>query len=203
MSRRCPVIGLVGGIGAGKSFVASCFAELGCIVSDSDAGVRELLARPEVVAELTSWWGGRILREDGTLDRKVISGIVFADPEQRKRLEGLLHPMLKVRREETVRDAARSGCPAVILDAPLLLEAGLAAECDAIVFVDASREVRLARVAARGWDEAELDRRENAQKSLLDKRAASGYIVVNAGDAAQTRQQVARTLQHVLGSIAD
>lgn len=203
MSRRCPVIGLVGGIGAGKSFVASCFADLGCIVSDSDAGVRELLARPEVVAELTGWWGGRILREDGTLDRKVISGIVFADPQQRKRLEGLLHPMLKVRREETVRDAARSGCPAVILDAPLLLEAGLAAECDAVVFVDAPREVRLARVAARGWDEAELDRRENAQKSVLDKRAASGYIVVNAGDAAQTRQQVARTLQHVLGSIAD
>jgi dephospho-CoA kinase len=193
------VIGVAGGIGSGKSAVARSFARLGCVVIDSDKEARALLLRDDVKAVLVSWWGGGILDAHGEVDRSAVAKIVFNDPRERERLEGLTHPLLKTNRDRVRAEARSAGAPAVILDAPLLFEAGLDEGCDAVVFVDAPREVRLGRVREhRGWDEAELDRREKSQLALEEKRSRSHYVVRNDRDEASLHASVARILDEIL-----
>jgi dephospho-CoA kinase len=195
-SRGLLVLGLTGGIGAGKSEVASVLSELGFLVVDSDKDAKEALQRPEVKAELVKWWGPQVLDADGNIDRKAVATIVFADPEQRTRLEGLIHPLVKAGRAELVRRAAAEGRPGVVIDAPLLFEAGSDRECDAVMFVDAPREQRVERLrASRGWDEDELARREKAQLSLEEKRKRSDVVVVNDSTREVLKGRVEAALQ--------
>jgi dephospho-CoA kinase len=176
-----PIIGVAGGIGSGKSELARALGRLGCVVVDSDAEAKAALDLPEVREELLAWCGKRILNEEGRIDRHALAAIVFEDDEARRRLERLVHPIVKTRRAEQAAAARARGAAGFVIDAPLLFEAGVDAECDYIVFVDAPRELRLERVKARGWGEAELDRRERSQWSLERKRAASDEIIKNAG----------------------
>lgn len=197
--REPVVIGVAGGIASGKSAASECFAELGCIVIDSDKEARALLHRDDIKRELVSWWGAGILDADGEVDRSAVAKIVFSDETERKRLEGLTHPLLRTNRERVKAMAHERGAPGVVLDAPLLFEAGLDKECDAIVFVDTPREVRLARVREkRGWDEAELDRREKSQWPLEQKRSRSDYVVRNDQGKASLREAIARILDDIL-----
>jgi dephospho-CoA kinase len=195
--RRPPVIGLAGAIGAGKSTVAGILGEAGCLVSDADRLAREVLAESDVVAELVSWWGSGVLDADGRPDRKAIAEIVFADPEARQRLEDLVHPRVHAARAAAFASAPPN-TPALVIDAPLLFEAGLAEACDAVVFVDAPRKTRIERVARRGWDAAELDRREAAQWPLDRKRASADHVLVNDADLASLRTQVLEQLGRIL-----
>ncbi|HRQ73934.1 MAG TPA: dephospho-CoA kinase, partial [Phycisphaerales bacterium] len=190
------VLGLAGGIGAGKSAVAAEFARRGCVVVDSDVEAKAALDRPEVREQLRRWWGERVIGAGGRVDRAAVAAIVFEDESQRRRLESLVHPLVRARRAELVREAATRGAGVVVVDAPLLFEAGVDAECDAVVFVDAPREVRLERVrASRGWDEAEVERRERAQMPLEEKRRRSRYGIVNAGGLADLGPQVEGVLR--------
>ena len=192
------VIGLTGGIGAGKSAVARVLASMGAMVLDSDKDAKAALDRPEVRAELIRWWGDRILGADGRVDRKAVASIIFSDPVQRQRLERLVHPLVKLTRDEMIERAKRDGVEIVVVDAPLLLEAGLDAECDAVIFVDAPREQRLARVkASRGWDEEEMNRREIAQIPLDEKRRRADYEVSNDTSEEALRDRVAGVLAGV------
>lgn len=196
-----PVIGLVGGIGGGKSLVASQLRQLGCLVCDSDAMARDLLRDRRVHEQLVQWWGSGILDSDGEIDRARIASIVFARSQERERLESLIHPLIEARRESLFQNPPE-GTRALVIDAPLLLEAGLGEKCDAIFFVDAPRAVRLARVAAtRGWTAAEVDRREAAQWPLDRKREAADTVLRNDGDPASLRQEVVRALEQVLAGI--
>lgn len=193
-----PVIGLVGGIGSGKSLVASQLRQLGCLVCDSDAMARDVLRDPRVRDQLIQWWGSGIVDRDGEIDRGRVAAIVFAREEERRRLEGLVHPVVEARREALFANPP-PGTKALVIDAPLLLEAGLGEKCDAIFFVDAPRAVRLARVAAtRGWTPDEVDRREAAQWPLDRKREAADTVLRNDDDPASLRQQVAQALDLVL-----
>lgn len=193
-----PVIGIAGGIGAGKSEFARALAALGCVVVDSDIEAKAALELPEVRAQLRVWWGDRPFGADGSVDRKALAAIVFADPAERQRLEGLIHPLVKRKRAEMKARAVESGAPAVVVDAPLLFEAGVDAECDAVVFVEAPREARLERVRrTRGWDEAEFDRRERAQMPLEEKRRRSTVVVQNSGDPAALRAAAEDVLRRV------
>lgn len=194
--KALPVIGLVGGIGAGKSTVAKAIARHGAVILDSDSQAKELLNRPDVQNALASWWGESVLR-DGRIDRKKVADIVFADPDQRRRLERLLHPLIKAGRQQALEAAAARHVPFAVIDAPLLLEAGVDKECDAVVYVDAPREARIARVRSRGWDDSELDRREAAQLPLHEKRARSHYVVTNDGDEAKLAFEVAELLERI------
>ncbi len=190
------VLGLAGGIGAGKSAVAAEFARRGCVVIDSDAEAKAALDRPEVREQLRRWWGERVIGAGGRVDRAAVAAIVFDDESQRRRLESLVHPLVRARRAELVREAASRGAEVVVVDAPLLFEAGVDAECDAVVFVDAPREVRLERVrASRGWDQAEVDRRERAQMPLEEKRRRSRYGIVNTGGLSDLGPQVEGVLR--------
>lgn len=201
VSERCqPVIGLTGGIGAGKSAVAQILAELGCVVSNSDADAREALRDREIRDTIVQWWGPGVLDDaGGEIDRSKLAAIVFADPAERKRLEGLTHPWIERRRRVRFANAPPDA-PALVIDAPLLLEAGLDRLCDAIIHVEADRAVRLARLAAsRRWEEAELARREKSQMPLDQKRLRADHVVDNNGDLSQLRAQV----RHVLDTIVE
>jgi dephospho-CoA kinase len=185
------VVGLIGGIGAGKSAVARALADRGALVLDSDADAKLALDRPDVRATLEQWWGSDVISADGRIDRRAVAAIVFNAPEERRRLEAIIHPILKADRAKAVAAARARGVEVVVIDAPLLLEAGVDRECDAVLFVDAPREIRLARVkATRGWDEAELSRREAAQLPLAEKRARANSVIVNDGDQAALTARV-------------
>jgi dephospho-CoA kinase len=198
--QRKPIIGLAGGIGAGKSEVARLLGRLGAAVVEADEVNREELRRPETIETLTRWWGRDVLCGPRELNRQRIAEIIFADSEQRKRLERWIHPRLAARRQERIAAyQAELRVRAIALDAPLLFEAGLADDCDVIVFVEADRAVRLARVARdRGWTEEELDRRENAQKPLEFKRDCADYVVSNNSGLDALAAQVTRVFSHIL-----
>jgi dephospho-CoA kinase len=192
------IIGLAGGIGSGKSTVACVFEALGCMVIDSDKLSKEAMTRDDVRETLRQWWGDEVLAADGQVDRRAVAKIVFSDPKERERLEGLIHPLIARARAERIEDARNAGVLAVVVDAPLLFEAGLDKEVDAVVFVDCPFETRLERVkTGRGWDERELRLREKAQLGVEQKRRRSDYEVVNMGGPDDLRRQVSQILTRI------
>ena len=195
-----PVIGIVGGIGSGKSFVADLFAELGCFVSKSDEDVRQAYRRPEVIRQVQEWWGDKVITSSGEVDRSAVASIVFGDSGQLKRLESLLHPLVQqIRDAATAKALENPQIKAIVWDTPLLYEVGLHKQCDAVVFVEATADERAERVAStRGWRPQELIRREKSQLPLDNKRKMAQYIVYNTADAAHARRQVVVILSRVL-----
>ena len=198
-----PVIGITGGVGSGKSFVAALFGELGCLVIDADAQVRAAYGDPAVQALLRQWWGDGVFKPNGTVDRRAVADRIFTGPHaaaDRARLEGLLHAKVAANRDAVMAAAAGDpAVPAFVWDTPLLLETGLHAQCDAVVFVDAPADVRAARVRdRRGWGAGELARRENLQAALDKKRSLADYVVVNTADAGPTRSHVRDLLSRIL-----
>lgn len=193
-TRTIPVIGLVGGIGSGKSEVGGILRTLGCVICDSDALVRDLYRSPELKSQLQAWWGPGILDERGEVDRIAVSAIVFKDPIERARLEAFIHPRVEAERARMFA-AAAPDTRALVIDAPLLLEAGLADACTRIWFIEAPEQLRRTRVmTSRGWTAEELARREAAQWSLDRKRAAAHDVLRNDGDPASLREQVLQAL---------
>lgn len=193
-----PVIGIAGGIGSGKSFIARLFAEEGCLVIDSDRQVSEVYDDEHVRRTLRAWWGNDVVRPDGQINRKLIGAKVFNDAGQRKRLEELIHPRVNAARQRAMA-LAPAEVVAFVWDTPLLFETGLNRQCDAVVFVEASREDQLRRVAEnRAWDAAELARREISQWPLDRKREISDYVIRNTADAGFARSQVKDVLSRIL-----
>ncbi|MBM43602.1 MAG: dephospho-CoA kinase [Phycisphaerae bacterium] len=200
MSDEGPIIiGLAGGIGAGKSRVAAILREKGCVVSDADALAKAMLDETSVREAIAGWWGDAVFDEDGHVDRAAVAERVFEHPEELKKLESLLHPLVE-RARKAEFEAAPEGTRALVIDAPLLFEAGLAEQCDAILFVDAPRSIRLERVVeARGWSPEELDRREDRQMPLDEKRARAHHVLQNHGGIDDLDEQVDRILEALLG----
>ncbi|HEY4235595.1 MAG TPA: dephospho-CoA kinase [Lacipirellulaceae bacterium] len=186
-------LGIVGGVASGKSLVSQYLSELGAGVLDADKASHEVLANdPHVHDALVNRWGRSILNDAGQIDRKAVATRLFADAndpagEDRKFLEKLLHPRIRERLDEQRQAFAREGRPAVVLDAPLLLEALWGPMCDVIVMVDAPREMRLAHASERGWTEAEFDRRESAQWPVEEKRRHATVVLENVGSPADLR----------------
>ncbi len=188
------VLGILGGIAAGKSAVAAAFAAHGLVHLDADRIAREVTAQPDVVAAIGRALGAEVLAADGSLDRAKVAARVFQDPEARRELEALTHPPVR-RAILDALAAAKANGDSVLLDVPLLLERGLIEECDAVAFVHASDATRRARAAGRGWAPDELDRRERAQASLAEKRARADVAIDNDGTLDAMRRQVAEFLQ--------
>ncbi len=199
-----PIIGLCGGVGAGKSRVAAEFERLGCLVVDSDKLNHEVLRRAEILETLRSWWGDEVVQADGLPNRRRIADIIFGDAARKARLEGLLHPLILERQAAIIQ--AVEGNPAVkaiVIDSPLLLESHLDRQCDTIVFVNADEARRLERLRReRGWTAEEVKRREGCQKPLVEKRSRAAFVVENDGPAERLRPQVADILQAILAQHA-
>jgi dephospho-CoA kinase len=200
-----PIIGLLGGIGSGKSFVASIFAEMDCLVLNADEHVRQAYERDDVKHALREWWGDEIFDQAGHVDRQAVARKVFKHPPERRRLEQLLHPLVGAIRDQAMADtAADPRILAYVWDVPLLVEVGLHRRCDALVFVDAPPEQRLARVSAsRRWKPDEWRRREFLQLPLDKKRRIANYIVRNTAGADEVRSQVRQVLSRILAGFSD
>jgi len=192
---KMKTIGLIGGVASGKSRVAQMLAELGAGVLDADRVSHVVLAEDSTVHEaLRRRWGEDVFTSDGRVDRGAIAKRVFGAGEnvvaEREFLEGLLHPKIRERLVEQARELAEQGVPAIVLDAPLLLEAGWNFLCDVVLLIDASRENRLARVRIRGWSEVQFDQREAAQWPIVKKRGAADVVLNNDGTEEQLREAV-------------
>ena len=187
------VVGLVGGIASGKSMVAAAFAARGLEHVDADAIAREVTAEPEVLDAIRERFGAGAIAADGTLDRPALARTVFDDPNARADLEALTHPRIRERIETRLAAARAAGHP-VLLDVPLLIEGGLIERCQQVVFVDTPDARRAEFAAARGWEPAELARREAAQVPLAVKRARSTATIQNRGSRDALQPQVDRLL---------
>lgn len=195
-----PIIGIIGGIGSGKSFVASLFGELGAYVIKSDDLVHDVYRQPAVLQTLRTWWGEDVISADGSVNRKAVAAWVFSDRAELKRLEGLVYPLVNAERERLMVEAAKDpAVTAFVWDTPMLVETDLHQLCDAVVFVDAPLDVRLARVSKRGWAAEELLRREKLQLALDKKRTVSDYVLSNAAPAEAVLHQV----RQIFSSIKD
>lgn len=195
-----PVIGLAGGIGCGKSLVASQLASLGCGVINADDLAHEVLQRHDVRDQLVAWWGPDVLGEDGQVARRRIAKHVFGAPGELKKLESLVHPFVhELRQAAREKYQQQADIVAIVEDCPLLFEVKLEAQCDVVIFVTARRDVQLARVKAnRGWAEADLLAREKNQLPLDMKQNLSDHVIDNSGDTTATFEQVRHVLAVVL-----
>jgi dephospho-CoA kinase len=187
-----PVIGLLGGIGSGKSRVAEVFARHGARVIDADRVGHDALRDPEVRRRIVERWGAGLLDDKGEIVRRRLGQIVFADDNERRALEAIVHPWIGRRvREEVDAAQAQADSGFVLLDAAVMLEAGWNNACDKLVFVDAPRAVRLERVARqRGWTETEVQARERAQLPLTAKAARADHVLDNSGTLEDLERQV-------------
>lgn len=192
-----PMLGLLGGVASGKSAVARLFEELGGQVLDADQAGHQVLGRPDVKAEIQERWGRGVFTPQGEVDRPALGRIVFADPAALKRLEEITHPHIGVLLRERAKQLTARGAAAILLDAAVMLKAGWEKLCDALIFVDAPRELRLARAKRRGWSEQDFDRREAAQEPVEEKRRLCQYVIDNSGSLEMTREQVRQVWEQV------
>ena len=190
------VVGLTGGIASGKTTFAAALRARGVPVIDADALARAAVAPGSfALAEIARAFGPDVLAADGTLDRRRMADIVFADPDARRRLETITHPAVRrAMAEETARLAA-AGHELVFYDTPLLFEVGLDRTLDSVAVVWAPPDVQRARLAARdGLGLAEADARLAAQLPIDEKAARADFVVENAGPAPELAAKADRLL---------
>ncbi|HEY5335084.1 MAG TPA: dephospho-CoA kinase [Mycobacteriales bacterium] len=180
-------IGLTGGIGAGKSTAGRAFADLGATVVDADAIAREVVAPgTDGLRQVDEAFPGVVI--NGVLDRAALAAMVFADDDQRRRLEAITHPLVGA---EVQRQSASVPADGVLVyDVPLLAETGAAPGFDLVVVVEAPLEVRLARLAQRGVPEVEARARMAKQATDEQRRAIADVVLDNGGSQEQLRDQV-------------
>jgi dephospho-CoA kinase len=187
-------IGLTGGIGAGKSTVSAALAAHGAVVVDADRIAREVVepGTPGLEAVVAAF-GPQVLTVDGALDRPALADVVFADPESRRRLDGIVHPLVR-RRAGELELAAREadGDAVVVHDVPLLVETGQAASYDLVLVVEAAEDVRVPRLVARGLAEDDARARIAAQATDEQRRAVADVVLRNDGTPDELRAQVDR-----------
>jgi dephospho-CoA kinase len=185
------VVGLTGGIGSGKSAAAAEFERLGATVVDTDAIAHELTqSGGPAIAEIQKLFGPGLIGASGAMDRQKMRDRVFADPAARKKLEGLLHPLI---REESSRRIARAQGPYVIHVVPLLVESpDYRSRVDRVLVVDAPEEIQVERVRRRsGLGEHEVRAIVAAQASRAQRLAAADDVIENRGTIDALREQVA------------
>jgi len=186
------VIGIVGGIGSGKSTVARMFGRLGAIVVDADEICHRLLFDRGVKAKVRKAFGGAVFNAGGEVDRRALGRAAFENAGKLKRLTGILHPPVHREIRAVVRGARKGGkVPAVALDVALLLESKMDKMCDALVFVDASPKIRAARVRKdRNWSPGEIAKRAKFQKAINKKIKMADYVINNSLTKRDTFDQV-------------
>ena len=210
-SKRKPIIGILGGVGSGKSTVAAEFAKLGCEVIDADKIAHELLDKPIVKKKVVASFGEVILDSAGKIDRKKLADIVFADADKpvspsvrRGRLSALnriIHPLvLKEVRKLIKKAKGRKRVKAIVLDMPLLVEVGWAKRCDKLIFVKCKQQIRAKRAKKMGiFDKNMLKIRENFQISLDKKESIADNTIDNNSGFSALAGQVTDVFSCIMG----
>lgn len=193
---RKTILGLIGGIGSGKSEVARELARHGALVINADALGHEALRQPAIREQIRKRWGQEVFNAEGEVDRSKLGAIVFGDLAGLRALEKLSFPWIEKRFHEEVNKANRDpSIPLIVLDAAVMLEAGWNKVCDRLIFVDAPRQLRLRRLAEqRGWTAKDLEKREQAQWPLEKKASLAHFQLDNSG----SREHIARQVDDLL-----
>lgn len=192
------MVGLTGTVAAGKSTVASVWREAGCRVLDVDRMGHDALSDASARDAVRAAVGDTAFRSDGSIDRAVVAAEVFRRPEALRRIESVVHPIVRRRLEDALAGALRERPRAVVVDCALLFEGGLDPLCDTTVSVDAPRAVRAARASAgRGWSDDELRRRESLQLDASEKRARAAHRIENDSDPDTLRRRALRVLDDI------
>lgn len=186
------LLGLTGGIGAGKSTVAALFRARGAGIVDADAIAREVVEPGEpALRALVAEFGAEVLAEDGALDRAALAASAFASPAATQALNAIMHPAISER--TAVRLAELQDRPVVVHDVPLLVENGLTAQYHLSVLIDVPEEVRLERLTTlRGLDRDDAQRRIRAQATDEQRRRACDARLDNAGTPDALEERFAR-----------
>ncbi len=194
---RKPVLGLSGAPGSGKSTAAALLADRGGAVIDADALAHASFDEPAVRDAIRDAFGDGVFHDDGRPDRKALAALVFDNPDAKARLEAIVHPRVAAGRERLhERFADDPAVRFVVEDCPLLIETALHDACDFVLLVDAPRDVRQQRLAAsRGWDDAELTRREQNQLPFEQRRPHADAVLDNTGDRNDLATQIDAALQ--------
>lgn len=190
-------VGLTGGVASGKSTVSALLDELGAVVIDADQIAREVVAKgtPGLEAIVTEF-GPELLGPGGELDRPAMGRLVFGHDDARRRLEAIVHPLVRARAAEL--EAQASPDAVVVHDIPLLAETGQAGDFDAVLVVDAPRELQIERMTRdRGWTEEDAVARINAQATREDRLAIATHVIENAG----TREELEARVQQVYADL--
>lgn len=198
-------LGLTGGIGSGKSTVASRLRELGAVVLDADAIAREVVAKGEpALAQIAQRFGAHLLTEDGDLDRPALGRVVFGDAQALRDLEAITHPAIWDRTALLRAQARAAGTRVLVHDMPLLVEKRMGAEYHLVIVVHTDVETRVARlVEHRGVPEDDARARMRAQVSDDERLAAADVVIDNAGSREETLSQVDRLWEERLIPFAD
>jgi len=194
MSRR--IIGLTGNIATGKSAVMRFAAERGALTIDADRVVHELLDGDTAIQEaVAAAFGPGVRRAGGRIDRAALGRLVFDDPAQLRRLEGILHPAV---RAAIARRVAGSEAAVVVIEAIKLLEGPLVALCDQVWVTTCARETQLERLrVCRGMDAADAVARVDAQNPQEEKVARADVVIHTGGLLRETEAQVARAWEEL------
>jgi dephospho-CoA kinase len=198
VARGLKILGLTGGIGAGKSTVARMFAARGVPVVDADALAREVVAPGlPAHADIAAAWP-EVIAADSGIDRKRLGEIVFADPAARARLEAITHPRIQTASAERLAALAAAGHRLALYEAPLLVESGRHRDFDGLIVVTASEATQVARVRARnGLSRAQAEARIRAQLPTADKVRLASFVIDNDGDLARTEAAVEALLHRL------
>jgi dephospho-CoA kinase len=194
-------IGLTGGIGSGKTTVAEMFARLGVEVIDTDA-IAHALVEPgqPALAQIVAAFGGSVLEPGGRLDRHRLGKLVFENPDQRRRLEGILHPLI---RAEVNRRTAAVTTPYCLVVIPLLVETGFTDRVDRILVIDAGQDDQIRRTMKRsGLSETEVRRILSAQASRAERLVAADDVIHNDSDLPHLEAEVGRLHERYLALAA-
>ena len=202
--RKFLLVGLTGGIATGKSTVSALLRQLGCEIIDADLLAREVVepgqpAWTTIVAE----FGQDVLTGDGTLDRKKLGAIVFADPERRRRLEAITHPAIRERFQARLDDLAEKGFTGIVIfDAAVMIESGNYKNMDRLVVVVTDEPTQMSRLRGRdGTDDAEGRRKIASQMPLSEKAKLADYVIDNSGDRHATAEQVRRVFAALMSEL--
>lgn len=194
------VVGVIGGIGSGKSRVAAELARraegVSSLISGDQLG-HAALGQPEIRKRIIDRWGQAIVTPEGEIDRKKLGAIVFKDASERKVLESIVFPFIESGIVAGINKAKQDPATRLlVLDAAVMLEAGWDKHCDLLIFVDVPREIRLQRLARnRGWSERQVAAREQAQWPLDDKKRRADFVIDNSGTPEQLARPIAELLQ--------
>ncbi|NLY95561.1 MAG: dephospho-CoA kinase [Myxococcales bacterium] len=199
------VLGLTGGIACGKSTVAKLFREHGVEIVDADQVARDVVAKGTPgLAAIVEAFGDEVLLPDGTLDRKKLGAIVFADPEKRKQLEAITHPLIAREGMRQLMELQKSGAPYLLYEAALLVEGGTYKNFPGLIVVTSSPEVQLRRLMARDAStEEEARARIASQLPLREKEALADIVIRNDGDLHALREAVDDAHRRIMGRFVE
>jgi dephospho-CoA kinase len=199
------LVGLTGGVAAGKSLVAGELALLGAVVIDADVVSREITVKGSPAhTDILREFGPGVMAADGSIDRKVLGRIVFSDPEKLKLLNSLTHPRILagIRAEiEALKKRAESPIM-IIINAPLLIEVGHHEEMDRLIVVSAPQELQIERLGARdGLDRDAALRIIDSQMPVQEKIALADYVIENGGTEAELIQKTRELYRTLKGEL--